>query len=197
MADASPFVTGIQFLDRLGVYQVLLPFLLIFTLVFAILEKTKVFGTETIGEEEVAKKNLNSMFAFVTSFLVVASTQLVRTINEAVANMTILLLLGFCFLLLAGVFHTGKEEFELKQYKGIFLAIMFVGILLIFLHALKTKDDVPWLIYGWGFLRDHLDSPALGAVLLTVIVVILMGYITGKPDSGFLGFGKDENEEEE
>ena len=47
MADyTSPFRTGIDFLDKLGVYEVLLPFLLIFTIVFAILEKTKVFGTE-------------------------------------------------------------------------------------------------------------------------------------------------------
>jgi len=54
------------------------------------------------------------MFAFVTAFLVVASSRLVAAVNEAVANMTILLLLGVMFLLLAGVFHTGKEEFSLK-----------------------------------------------------------------------------------
>ena len=52
MADyTSPFTTGIQFLDRLGVYEVLLPFLLIFTLVFAILEKTRAFGTEEVNEK--------------------------------------------------------------------------------------------------------------------------------------------------
>ena len=57
MADyTSPFTTGIQFLDRLGVYEVLLPFLLIFTLVFAILEKTRAFGTEEVNGHEMAKK---------------------------------------------------------------------------------------------------------------------------------------------
>jgi hypothetical membrane protein len=183
MADyTSPFTTGIQFLDRLGVYEVLLPFLLIFTLVYAILEKTKVFGTEKIGEEEVSKKNLNSMFAFVTSFLVVASSRLVAAVNEAVANMTILLLLGVTFLLLVGVFHTGKDEYELKgPFKGIFMWLMFIGILVIFLHALKTKEGIPWLFFAWNFIVRNIDTGAMGALILTIFIVILMGYITGKP----------------
>jgi len=181
MADyTSPFSTGIQFLDRLGVYEVLLPFLLIFTLVFAILEKTRIFGVEEVeGVGEMPKKNLNSMFAFVTAFLVVASSRLVAAVNEAVANMTILLLLGFAFLLLVGVFHTGKEEMELKgPFKGILMWIMFVGILLIFLHALKTPDGTPWLYFAWGFVVTNIDTGAMGALILTVIVVGLMMYIT-------------------
>jgi len=184
MADyTSPFTTGIQFLDRLGVYEVLLPFLLIFTLVFAILEKTKIFGTEDVGGHPMAKKNLNSMFAFVTAFLVVASTNLVRAVNEAVANMTILLLLGFSFLLLVGVFHTGDKEFELnKNYKNIFMVLMFVGILLIFLHALKTKEGTPWLYFGWHFVVNNLDTGAMGALILTILVVLLMGFITANPN---------------
>ena len=183
MADyTSPFTTGIQFLDRLGVYEILLPFLLIFTLVYAILEKTKVFGTETINEVEYPKKNLNSMFAFVTSFFVVASSRLVATINEAIANMVILLLLGICFLLLAGVFHTGKEEYELaKGYRNIFMIIMFVGILAIFLHAIKTKTGTPWLYFAWGFLLNNYDAPAFGALILTAMLVFMMMWITRSP----------------
>ena len=182
MAYTSPFTTGIQFLDRLGVYEILLPFLLIFTIVYAILEKSKIFGTEKIGETEVTKKNLNSMFAFVTSFLVVASSRLVAAVNEAVANMTILLLLGVSFLLLVGVFHTGKDELKLeKGYKNIFMVLMFIGILAIFLHALKTNDGRPWLYFGWEYLVNNIDTGAMGALILTILVVIMMGYITGKP----------------
>lgn len=185
MADyTSPFTTGIQFLDKLGVYEILLPFLLIFTLVYAILEKTKVFGIEIIGDVEYPKKNLNSMFAFVTSFFVVASSRLVATINEAIANMVILLLLGICFLLLAGVFHTGKEEYELaKGYRNIFMVIMFVGILAIFLHAIKTKNGTPWLYFAWGFLVNNFDTPAFGALILTIMLVGMMMWITGSPKS--------------
>ncbi len=184
-AYTSPFETGIKFLDRLGVYEVLLPFLLIFTLVFALLEKTKLFGTEEVeGVGEMPKKNLNSMFAFVTAFLVVASSRLVAAVNEAVANMTVLLLLGFCFLLLTGVFHTGKEEHSMeKGYKTIFMVIMFIGILAIFLHAIKTKNGTPWLYYAWWFIVKNLDTGAMGALILTIILVGIMGYVTKSPGS--------------
>lgn len=183
MSDyTSPFATGIQFLDRLGVYEVLLPFLLIFTLIFAILEKTRIFGVEEVNGHEMAKKNLNSMFAFVTAFIVVASSRLVATINEAIANISILVLLGFGFMLLIGVFHTGKDELKIdKTYKNIFIAIMFVGILGIFMHAIKTKDGTPWLYYGWNYLVNNIDTGAMGALILTLLIVGMMAFITNSP----------------
>jgi hypothetical membrane protein len=197
MADyVSPFSTGIQFLDRLGVYEVLLPFLLIFTLVYAVLEKSRIFGMEKIGDNEYPKKNLNSMFAFVVSFLVVASSRLVATINEAVANMVILMLLGICFLMLVGVFHTGKEEFEIKEpFKSIFTWLSFIGIVLIFLFAIKTSDGTPWLYFGWGFIVRNIDTGAMGALILTIIVVVIMGYITSTPKEGGGGSGEEKKSE--
>jgi uncharacterized membrane protein YeiB len=183
MSDyTSPFKTGIEFLDRLGVYEVLLPFLLIFTLIFAILEKTKIFGTEEVNGHQMAKKNLNSMFAFVTSFIVVASSRLVATINEAIANITILVLLGFGFMLLIGVFHTGKDELKIdKTYKNILIAIMFIGILGIFLHAIKTKEGTPWLYFGWNYIVNNIGTGAMGALILTLVLVGMMGFITSSP----------------
>ena len=45
---ATPFREVIEFFDSIGLFDVVLPFLLVFTIVFAILEKTKVLGTEDI-----------------------------------------------------------------------------------------------------------------------------------------------------
>src|SRR3989339_539361 len=42
----SVFGESIQFLAKLGIYDVVLPFLLVFTIVFSLMEKTKVLGTE-------------------------------------------------------------------------------------------------------------------------------------------------------
>ena len=52
MVEESVFRTAIGFLDKLGVYDIILPFLLVFTLVFAILEKTKILGLEKTAQEE-------------------------------------------------------------------------------------------------------------------------------------------------
>ncbi len=188
---ASNFREAILFLDKLGVYDVVLPFLLVFTTLYAILEKSKIFGTEDIGGVEVTRKNLNSMFAFVTAFLVVASSQLVATINTAVANIALLMLMGVCFLLLMGVFHTGDKEFKLGgPYIGIFSVIFFVGVLLVFFSAIKTKDGVSWLEFGYQFIANNIDSGAFGALLLTLFMVLMMMYITSSPGKGLFGSKK-------
>ena len=107
MSQESVFRGIIQFFEKLGVYDVILPFILIFTIVFAILEKSRVFGTEKIKGDEYTRKNLNSMTAFVMAFLVVASTRLVAVINQALAHMVLLLLLSVCFLILIGSINIG------------------------------------------------------------------------------------------
>ena len=73
----SAFAEVITFFEKLGVYDIVLPFLLVFTIVYAIFERTKVLGTETIEGVDYSKKNLNAMVAFVIAFLVIASSRIV------------------------------------------------------------------------------------------------------------------------
>ena len=77
---ATPFREVIDFFDTIGVFDVVLPFLLVFTIVFALLERTKVFGVETIDGKHYTKKNLNSVAAFVIPY---QSAELHKTICNA------------------------------------------------------------------------------------------------------------------
>ncbi len=175
-ASGSVFRGTLAFFDRLGVYDVILPFLLVFTIVFAILEKTKIFGTEKVEGVEITRKNLNGMTAFVIAFFVVASTKLVAVISEVLASTVLLLLLSICFLMLVGSFHTGKEEFVLKKgWKTLFMIIMFVGIVLVFLHALGWLD----IIFNNLFFR--FDSVVVSSIVLIGIVVGFIFYVTKEP----------------
>lgn len=183
--SASVFRGTLDFFNRLGVYDVILPFLLVFTIVFAMLEKTRIFGTEKVGGQEITRKNLNGMTAFVAAFFVVASTQLVAVINEVLASTVLLLLLSICFLLLVGSFHSGKEEFSLKgKWKTLFMVIMFVGIVLVFLHALG------WLEVIYNYLFFKFDTVIVSSIILLAIVVGFMFYVTREP-----GRKKEEKEE--
>jgi hypothetical protein len=178
----SNFRGMIEFLDRLGIYDVILPFLLVFTAVFAILEKTKILGMEEIDGKKYTRKNQNSMLAFVISFLVIASTELVRTINEAMANVVILILLSICFMLLVGSLHTGEKEFALKDgWLKAFYVIFFVGIVGIFLHAIHYKDQ-PFTEYAWDYLTSNWDTNWFGSLILIAIMVGFMLFITYTPD---------------
>ena len=173
-AEPSVFRGTLAFFAKLGVYDVVLPFLLVFTLVYAILEKTKIFGMEKIGGKEYSRKNLTGMTAFVIAFFVVASTQLVAIINEVVANTVLLLLLSICFLLLVGSFHSGKNEFFLEgKWRAFFMVLMFIGIVLVFLNALG------WLQFLYDQLFFKFDTMVVSSIVLVLIIVVFILYVTG------------------
>jgi hypothetical protein len=171
---ASNFREIIEFFARIGIYDVVLPFLLVFTIVFAILEKTRVFGVERTKDGEFTKKNLNSMAAFVIAFLVIASSRLVAIINQTMANMVLLLILSVCFLILIGSFMQDKKEgvFLEGAYKHIFMAIMFIGIILIFLNSLGWLDTI------MDYLINHYDSTLVGSIILMGIIIGFMYFVT-------------------
>ncbi len=176
MVEETPFREVINFLGKIGVYDVILPFLLVFTIVFAILEKTKILGVEKIDNKEVTKKNINAMVALAVAFLVVASTKLVAVINDVLANIVLLLVLAICFLLLVGVFM-GDKEFTMKDYPKwvkFFMFFMFIGIVLIFLNALQ------WLDFLLDIVREWPAQWATTAAFLIVILIFLY-YITAEP----------------
>lgn len=174
----SVFRDALLFLNDLGLYDVVLPFLLVFTVVFAILEKTKIFG---IGEDtdggKTTKKNLNAMFAFVIAFLVIASTKLVAVINESMANIVLLLLLAVSFMLLVGAFY-GDKEFELGEkspWISFFMIFMFIGIVLIFLNSLD------WLNALWDWIH-RIDKDWAASLVFLIITAIFVALIVHEPN---------------
>lgn len=184
----SVFGDSINFLVELGVYDIILPFLLVFVLVYALLEKTKILGTDVAkdkgGEKtEYSKKSLNAMVAFCIGFFVVASTQLVAVINKSVSQIFILLLLVVCFLLVAGAMHQqSKDGFFLdpknkhqRFYYKAFMGIIFVAIAAIFLNALG------WLEAIYGFLKDNWNTDYVAAVIFIVIIIGFMAWIMSDP----------------
>ena len=182
---------SIAFMAKLGVYDVVLPFLLIFTLVFAFLEKSKVLGVEIVhynGKDYTyTRKNLNSVVAFTIGFFVIASAQLVRIISEIVANTMIIVVMGVSFMLAVGITHTGQEEFKLeKGWKTGFFIISAIGILLITLNALG------WLAAVYDFLVKNWQNAHIATTLMILVFVGFMAWVTGGFDKKASGAPKKE-----
>jgi len=169
---AGGFRGVISLLDRIGVYDIVLPFLLVFTIVFAILEKTRIFGVDKIKDQEITKKNINAMVALIIAFLVIASTQLVAVINEVMANVVLLLILSISFLILVGSFH-GDKPFSLENtgWAPFFMVLMFVGIVIIFLNALG------WLQKILELFRNF-DQDWAATLIFLVITIAFIIYVT-------------------
>lgn len=173
---------AMEFLVDLGVFEVILPFLLVFTMVFAFLEKTKIYGTEEYrGSDkeihQVTRKNLNAMTSFVIAFFVVASAQLVSLISEVTANVVLLIVLVFSFTLTVGAFQKQEKDgfFLNKTWTNIFQIIVFAGIALIFLNALG------WLDIVYDYLSNNWTGEVVATLIMTAVFVGFIWYITSDP----------------
>lgn len=174
----------IEFFVRLGIYDIVLPFLLVFTIMYAILEKTKVLGTEKWGSEEITRKNLNAMVAFVVGFLVVASSKLVEFITAISAKMVVVLMLLVFFLILIGSFYGKEDEVALTgRWKTFFIVLSFVGILIIFLDTVTLQNGQTILEWIWSFIISAWTSAAAASVIFILLLIGIMYYITN-PSGG-------------
>lgn len=174
----STFREMLIFLDKIGIYDVVLPFILVFTLIFAILEKTLVLGTETIEGKKYSKKNLNAMIAFVIGFFVVGSSKLVDILTEVSGNTVILLFAGIFFMLLIGTFYKEGEIEIGSTWNKIFMAVMFIGIVLIFLNSIQADSGESWLQFGWNFIQENWEDDWIPAIVFVLGAALFIFYIT-------------------
>jgi len=146
---------AITLLQDFGFFDVVLPFLLVFTLIFGVLEKTKIFGTDEIGGKQYTKKNVNAMFAFVLAFFVVAAKEIVASIQVSLPMVTLVLIAAICFLMLIGVFVSGEKEFNFldlfkEGWKGFLAGLFFISVIAIFFESFGWLDPIIEYITGRG-----------------------------------------------
>jgi len=179
MVEESAFRGMVGFMNKLGVYDVILPFLLVFTIIFAILEKTKIFGVDKFEGKDITKKNINAMVAFVIAFLVIASTKLVGIINEVMANVVLLIILGVCFLMLVAIFFTDKEFDSMDKLPfltQLLIGVMAVGLVVIFLNALG------WLEFIFALFKN-LNADWAASLVFIIIIIGFIVWVTKSPSS--------------
>lgn len=160
---------AVELLKDFGFFDVILPFLLVFTVVFGILEKTKIFGTE--GEKAHPKKNINAMVAFVIAFFVLAAKEIISSFQESLPIVSLILVAIVSFLMLVGSFSSGKEEFNfMDMFKGwkTPLAVVFViSIVAIFFHS-----------FGWlEPIYDYITGRGKDMFIILVFVGIIAGVV--------------------
>ena len=120
------------------------------------------------------------MASFVIAFLVVASSKLVETITQVSSQVVILILLSVFFLLLVGMFYK-EGEVGLEGLKGpwrtTFLFINFVGLIFIFLSAIRTQRGTTLLEELVQWLNQLCTSAAIASVILMIILILFVYWI--------------------
>lgn len=118
-------------LQGMGVYDVFLPFLLVFAIFFAVLEKTKVLGT--------SKRNINALVSMVVGFLLVAQRPIVDLINMFLPKVALIIVILLMFLLLLSLI---TEDNKIIHFEGLSLGIGVVVIIVALFIALSPTFDI-------------------------------------------------------
>lgn len=162
----TPLSRGLEFLKDLGFYDIILPFLLIFTLVFGVLEKTKVFGTT----DNKPKTNINAMISFVIALFFVATPRLVEAVQISLPQISVLLVVLMCLLMLIGFIMSESDKgFNFEKHgflKGFLIFSLVVGVMLIFLNAVGWWDEF-WDMLGFNFWTS---TAGMTLIFLGVVV---------------------------
>tara|TARA_B100000315_G_C14404872_1_gene508209 strand:- start:295 stop:789 length:495 start_codon:yes stop_codon:yes gene_type:complete len=158
-------MAGEIFLQNIVFTKFVLPFLLIFFIVFAILEKTKVFGD--------GNKQTNALIAFIIGLIFVGVAYPKEIIENMILFLTVALVVVFVILILWG-FATGKElKIESKGLKWAIGIVILVGVLIAVLWAAGIQEGVLDLLFGqsWSetFWVNILFIVLIGAALAWAI----------------------------
>ena len=166
---AETFVQLFQTMESYGLTDALLPFLLIFTILFAMLQKTKILGG--------GKKNFNVMVAFIIAAMVViphithsypGQYDLVQILNQALPDVSIVVVAVVMALLLIGLFG-GEAKWMGGSLSG-GVALVAFGIIIYFFGGAAgwwRNITVNW----WG-------QDTMTLVIVILVFAIIIWYVT-------------------
>ncbi|MBD3313962.1 hypothetical protein GF345_05965 [Candidatus Woesearchaeota archaeon] len=163
------FDNAIIWLDQIGVADVIVPFFLVFAIVFAILQKTRILG------DPKKVKNLNVMIALLLGLGVViphvtgrypTQYDIVEIMNRALPQVSLIIVAVIMILLLIGMFG-GEANWVTGPFAGFIAVIAFILVIYIFGAAANLWEYITWLYW-----LDNPDTQAL------IVVLLVFGLIT-------------------
>ncbi|MEK6964229.1 MAG: hypothetical protein AABX70_07425 [Nanoarchaeota archaeon] len=184
MAD---FRGAMAYLADIGVADVLLPFIIVFTITFAILQKIKVFGTPEQGG-----KKYNTMVALVLGLAIVIphvlgsypeGSDLVVIMNSFLPGVSIFAVLIVMVMLIVGVFGYG---FKMESAFGSILALICAFVVVYIFGASANWWGVP------GALNFVMDPDTQAFIVIVAVFALIIYFVTkdNKP-AGESGWAKN------
>jgi len=169
-------------LERIGFVDVLLPFLLIFTIIFSILEKTKILGE--------AKRNMNVGIAFIFALMVVvphvtgnfpAGYDPVAIINAALPSVSLVVVAVIALMILIGVFAHDRIMLGMTApgWVGLFSVVALVFIF---------GSAAGWWNQGvLNWLEGIFGSDMVAIFIMLLVFGIIIAFVTGGSEAEGVG----------
>jgi uncharacterized membrane protein len=163
--------------EAAGVFDYMLPFLLIFALVFGLLTRLNIFSTKH-GNEVNPNKGINAIIALAVALMALQFNVVSIFFSEIFPRMGIALSIILVILILGGLFIPTNRS---NNWFMVLLVVIVFGIVIVVIYASMNS-------MGWGFFSSGGFSyfwrqyGALIIFLAVVIAVIATTTVKRKPD---------------
>ena len=167
----------LEFLKDFGFFDVVIPFLLFFVIIFAILEKSKILGKD--------KSNVNLIVALSVAFLTVATNKVVSLITQVLPNMILILVLLVMFVMILGLFFKEEELEFSEKHKGWFKFFMFMVFLFMIIFVLQAipADGGTMLENLIGGIVSGSSSELVGGIILLAVMIGVISLVVKSKSS--------------
>ena len=146
-------------LEGLGLYNVIIPLILVFVVVWGVLERVQIFGTKA--------KAINPIIAIVFAFLFVRSQLFVEIVNQFLPKVGIYLIIVMGFMILLGIVGGGANWTNIPFY-----IIVVLSILAVFGSVFTSLPGYSG--YGINFLEGLSLADKWALILLAVLLIIVI-----------------------
>ena len=169
----------VEAIEGWGLMDVFLPFLLIFTVMYALLQKLKIFGE---------RKNVNAILALVFALLVViphvtgnypANYDVVEILNAALPAVSLVVMAVIMLLILIGIFGGEASMFGMA-------APTWIGIISVIVIVLIFGGAAGWW-GGYGWFEGFFGSDAIAIIIMLLIFGVIISFITHEGTTEELG----------
>ena len=143
------------------------PFLLMFFIVFAILEKTKLLGE--------GKKQLNALISFVIGLIFVSAVYPTLVVNNLILFLTVALVVVFVALLLWGfIFGDIEKGFKVQGWmKWVLGIIVGIAVVIAVLWATGIQGKVIDFLFRQGWSNTFWTN-ALFIVVIAIALALMI-----------------------
>ena len=139
--------------------NVILPFILIFTVIFAILQKSQILGK--------GKKQIDAIVSLVIALIVISFANAVGVITSLMPFLAVSVIVILVFLILFGMLH---KEGEFSIHKGLRIALGIVAGIAVIIAVLLSTGAWDYIRYTWLFGAN--SSAIITNIVFLIIVAV-------------------------
>lgn len=159
-------VEGETILQNPVLSRFILPFLLIFFIVFAILEKTKLFGE--------GKKQLDALIAFVIGLIFVSVLYPTEIVSNLVLFLTVALVAIFVILLIWGFIFGDVKEFKPPTWMKVVLAVVAgIAFIIAIIWATGFYDTLAGSLFKQSWSKSFWTNFSFIIVIAIALALVL------------------------